>query len=107
MAESTQYPIVDDRSRLGNGMNGFATLMDSDNDLIQAGHRPTGLHYFASTVLASWLAIILVLGERGTFVVPARTPPYLIVIGITAPILVFLAVTGVHQLITEQTLSSV
>ncbi len=90
MAESPQRPMVADRSRLGDGMQ-VATRADSANELIRAGHRPTGLHYFAWIVLACWLVLILVLGAKEALVVPPGTPPYPIVIGVATPILVFLA----------------
>jgi hypothetical protein len=81
MAEPTQHPTVADRSRLGNGMNDAATHTDNHNDLIRADHQSIGLQYLVLIVLACWLLIVLVLGARGAFVVPAGTPPYPIAIG--------------------------
>jgi len=97
MAEPTQHPTVADRSRLGNGMNDAATRADNRNDLIRADHQSTGLQYLVWIVLASWLVIVLVLGARGAFVVPAGTPPYPIAIGVVAPLLVFLAAVWVSS----------
>jgi hypothetical protein len=91
MAESTQRPIVDHRSRLGNETNDVATPADSGD------HQLTGLRHLVRIVLACWLVVVLVLGAQGAFVVPAGTPPYPIVIGVAAPILVFLAVVWVSS----------
>ena len=91
MAEPAQHPTVADRSRLGNGMNDATTRAGNRNDLIHADHQSTGLQYLVWIVLACWLLIVLVLGARGAFAVPAETPPYPIAIGVVAPLLVFLA----------------
>jgi hypothetical protein len=45
----------------------------------------------AAVVLLVWFALVTVLGAGGTFVTPPGTPPLPILIGVTAPILVFLA----------------
>jgi len=42
-------------------------------------------------VLAVWLVVIFLLGAAGAFVRPPGTPPLLILIGVTAPLIVFLA----------------
>ena len=97
MAESTQRQMVDDQSRFGNGMNDAATRADSGNDMICADHQSTGLQYLVWIVLACWLVIVLILGARGAFVVPAGTPPYPIAIGVVAPLLVFLAAAWVSS----------
>jgi hypothetical protein len=41
--------------------------------------------------LAAWLAVVWVLGARGTFVTPRGTPPLALLIAVLSPILVFLA----------------
>ncbi len=45
----------------------------------------------AAVVLLVWFALVTVLGAGGGFVTPPGTPPLPILIGVTAPILVFLA----------------
>jgi hypothetical protein len=42
-------------------------------------------------VLAFWLVVVLLLGAAGAFVRPPGTPPLPILIGVTAPLAVFLA----------------
>ena len=91
MAESTQRPVVGDQSRFDTGMNDAAARADSGNSLFRADDRSTVLQYLVWIVLACWLVIVLVLGARGAFAVPAETPPYPIAIGVVAPLLVFLA----------------
>ncbi len=44
-----------------------------------------------SVVLTVWLALVFLLGADGSFVRPPGTPPFPIVIGVTVPIIVFLA----------------
>jgi hypothetical protein len=63
-------------------MNDAATRADNRTDLIRTDHQSTGLQYLAWIVLACWLVIVLVLGARGAFVVPAGTPPYPIALGV-------------------------
>jgi hypothetical protein len=89
--------MVADRSRLGNGTYDVGTRVDSGDDLTRAGHRSTSLRFFAWVVLTFWLVLILGLGAKGAFPVPAGTPPYPIVIGVAAPILVFLAAVWVSS----------
>ena len=97
MAESTQRPVVGDQSRFDTGMNDAAARADSGNSLFRADDRSTVLQYLVWIVLACWLVIVLVLGARGAFVVPAGTPPYPIAIGVVAPLLVFLAAVWVSS----------
>ena len=106
MAESTQRPMVADRSRLGNGTYDVGTCADSGNDLIRAGHRSRSLRFFAWVVLTFWLVIILGLGAKGAFVVPAGTPPYPIAIAVAAPLLVFLAAVWVSSALRSLVMSA-
>jgi hypothetical protein len=78
-------------------MNDATTRAGNRNDLIHADHQSTGLQYLVWIVLACWLVIVLVLGARRAFVVPAGTPPYPIAIGLVAPLLVFLAAVWVSS----------
>jgi hypothetical protein len=48
-----------------------------------------------AVVLALWLAVVVLLGAGGAFVVPSGTPPYPIAVAVTAPLLVFLVALGV------------
>jgi hypothetical protein len=50
-----------------------------------------GTSSFVAVVLAGWFALILVLGAARGFVSPPGTPPLPIAIGVTAPIVLFLA----------------
>lgn len=43
------------------------------------------------TVLALWFVLVLYLGEQGAFVRPQEAPPIPILVGVTVPLLVFLA----------------
>ena len=45
----------------------------------------------AAVVLVVWFTLVTLLGANGTFVAPPGTPPLPILIGVTAPIIVFLA----------------
>jgi hypothetical protein len=42
-------------------------------------------------VLAAWLAVVVTLGASGAFVTPLGAPPLRIVLGVTLPLLIFLA----------------
>jgi len=44
-----------------------------------------------SVVLAVWLALVFLLGAGGAFVRPPGTPPFPILVGVTAPLIAFLA----------------
>lgn len=44
-----------------------------------------------SVMLAVWLAFVFLLGVGGAFVSPPGTPPFPILVGVTAPIIAFLA----------------
>jgi hypothetical protein len=50
-----------------------------------------GATLIIAIVLAVWLALVMLLGARGAFVRPPGTPPLPIFIGVTAPIIAFLA----------------
>lgn len=50
-----------------------------------------GTKLVAAVVLAVWFTLIFVLGAAGAFVTPPGTPPLPILIGVTVPIIVFLA----------------
>jgi hypothetical protein len=65
---------VVDSSRSGGQISGFPT--------VQAA---------VAVVLALWLAVVVLLGADGAFVRPPGTPPYPVAIGVTAPLIVFLA----------------
>jgi hypothetical protein len=41
------------------------------------------------TVLAAWFAIVMLLGMSGSFATPPGSPPFPILIGVTAPLIVF------------------
>lgn len=45
---------------------------------------------FVAAFFASWLALVLVLGARGVFVAPAGTPPLALLVGLVAPLSLFL-----------------
>ena len=53
--------------------------------------RTTGV---VSVVLAAWLALVFILGATGAFVTTPGQPPIRIVIGVTAPLVVFLIAFG-------------
>jgi len=46
---------------------------------------------FVGAVLALWLVLVFLLGEQGAFVQPQEAPPFPILLGVTVPLLVFLA----------------
>ena len=50
----------------------------------------SGTGAFVATFFLAWLALILVLGARGVFVAPAGAPPLGLLIGLLAPLTVFL-----------------
>jgi hypothetical protein len=51
----------------------------------------SGLGWAAAAVLAGWLVLVMLLGAAGAFLNPPGTAPLAIAIGVTAPIVVFLA----------------
>lgn len=50
----------------------------------------SGTGSFVAAFFLAWLALILVLGARGAFVVPAGAPPLALLIGLVAPLSLFL-----------------
>ncbi len=60
------------------------------NQLVATENHPIVTSVVA-VVLAIWLALVLFLGAAGAFVRPPGTPPFPILVGVTAPIIVFLA----------------
>ncbi len=50
----------------------------------------SGTGAFVATFFLAWFALILVLGARGVFVAPAGTPPLALLIGLVAPLSLFL-----------------
>ncbi len=55
----------------------------------------------AAVVLAAWFALVFLLGATGAFVAPPGTPPLPILAGVTAPIIVFLAMLRVSHAFRE------
>jgi hypothetical protein len=49
------------------------------------------VRFFAGAVLAFWLALIFLLGVEGAFVRPPQAPPFPILLGVTVPLVVFVA----------------
>ena len=49
-----------------------------------------GKRAFVATFFLAWLALVLVLGARGVFAAPAGTPPLALLIGLLAPLSLFL-----------------
>jgi hypothetical protein len=62
----------------------------SHSDLWRRAAVP-GATLVTAIVLAVWLALVVFLGARGAFARPPDTPPLLIFIGVTAPIVAFVA----------------
>jgi len=54
-----------------------------------------------AVVLAVWFTLVIVLGARGEFVTPPGTPPLPILIGVMAPIILFLAGYGMSSSFRE------
>src|SRR3989442_77277 len=53
-------------------------------------HRGAAVRPIIVGVLALWLVVVLLLGVAGAFVRPPGTPPLPILIGVTAPLVVYL-----------------
>jgi hypothetical protein len=60
----------------------------------------------AAAVLAVWFALVLLLGASGKFVSPPGTPPLPILIGVTAPIIGFLAGLWMSRSVRELVLTA-
>jgi hypothetical protein len=59
--------------------------------IAQSAGNPARLNFPVATVLALWLALVFLLGAEGAFVQRPGEPPLSLLIGFTAPLLVFLA----------------
>jgi hypothetical protein len=65
-----------------------------------------GAKFVAAVVLAVWFTLVILLGASGAFVTPHGTPPLPILIGVTAPISMFLAGFWVSRLFRELVLTA-
>ncbi|SDC68384.1 hypothetical protein SAMN05444679_104303 [Variovorax sp. CF079] len=65
-----------------------------------------GTKLVAAVVLAVWFTLVILLGASGAFVTPPGTPPLPILIGVTAPIIVFLAAFWMSRLFRELVLTA-
>ncbi len=66
------------------------------NTVLSQSARPgspliPGTRSFAAVVFAVWFTLVMLAGAGGVFVTPPGTPPLPILIGVTAPIIVFFA----------------
>ncbi len=59
--------------------------------------KHTGVTFIVAVVLAVWLALVFLLGARGVYVRPPGSLPLPILIGFTAPVIVFLSVFWVSR----------
>src|SRR5437899_6857711 len=57
----------------------------------QSSGNHSSMRLLVRVVLALWLALIFVLGAKGAFVRPPDTPPFPILLGVTVPLIVFIA----------------
>jgi hypothetical protein len=57
-------------------------------------------------VLAAWFILVMLLGASGAFVSPPGSPPLRLLIGVTAPIVVFLAGYGISRSFRELVLTA-
>jgi hypothetical protein len=49
------------------------------------------LKLFTGAVLVFWLVLVFLLGEKGAFVQPQQVPPFPILLGVTVPLILFVA----------------
>jgi hypothetical protein len=63
----------------------------------QPTDKHTGMTLIVAVVLAVWLALVFLLGARGVYVRPPGSLPLPILIGFTAPIIVFLVAFWVSR----------
>ncbi len=71
-------------------------------------HAPAGpdTGLFVAIVLAFWLALVFWLGAREVFVAPRGAPPLALLIGVTGPVIVFLAAFWMSQPFREFVLAA-
>ena len=65
-----------------------------------------GIKSAVAVVLAIWFTLVILLGAGGVFVTPPGTPPLPILIGVTAPIIVFFAGFWMSHLFREFVLAA-
>lgn len=66
---------------------------------------PSGARVFAAVFFLAWLTLVLVLGARGAFVAPSGAPPLALLIGLLAPLTLFLAAYWAIRPVREFVLS--
>jgi len=101
MADHNHYPDTDARHRTDKAqavIDNAGRHADEDVDRVVDSSRGAwqifrfpNVKVAIAVVLALWLAVVVLLGANGAFVRPPGTPPYPIAIGVTAPLIVFLA----------------
>ena len=65
-----------------------------------------GTRLAIAVLLAVWFALVMWLGAGGAFVAPGGTPPLSILIGVVAPLIVFLAGYGLSRRMRELVLAA-
>jgi hypothetical protein len=81
----TAHAVIDDAGRYTE--EDVGQVVDSS----RVPWRGQTLNAVVAVVLAAWLAVVVLLGAGGNFVVPPGIPPYPIALGVMVPLIVFIA----------------